>query len=255
MLRLTVLYVGLFALALFFPSAPHSARPPSPPDLPEGMPVQWEEPPDMVRGDEDERRAGDGPETEWVVSGRRESIPLLVRYLKGQEEIVQLAALAEFAGMGAKARSAVPVVLEALHDPRCSIRLEAAATLIHLHAQKDVAVRALVDELKAKDAGDRVRAAGTIGRLVRPLAALGTSCWGPDPPPQIARPWVGRRTLPALVEALGDREPKVRAQAAQIIGLIGRDGISAAPALAKALKDEDATVRAAAARSLKKVKR
>jgi HEAT repeat protein len=217
------------------------------------MPVQFEEPPEEVQLGRKEVWAEEGAGPEWVDSGNPESIPLLIRYLGGKEEVVQLGALAEFASMGAKARPAVPAILDALRDPKSSIRLEAAATLIHLNVQSKAAVRALSEELKAEDGAARARAARVIGQLVAPPEVLGTSCWGPGSPPRVARPWVGKQTLPVLVKVLEDQEPKVRAEAAHTLGLIGHTAKPAAPALTRALRDEDAAVREAAVWSLRRV--
>ena len=185
--------------------------------------VQLEEPPEPVEPPVHEVRAGEGVKSEWVKSGNPESIPLLIRYLRGQEEIVQLAALAEFAGMGAEARGAVPAIVEALNDPKSSIRVEAAATLIRMNVRSKAAVGALTAELKATEATSRARAAQALGELIDPPAAdLGTNCWGPSPPPRIARPWVGKLTLPALVEAQNDPDPAVRAAAAQALRRLER---------------------------------
>ncbi len=160
--------------------------------------VQLEAPSEEVNLDGDRILTEDGDESGWVASGNPESIPLLVRYLKSQDEIVQLAALAEFAGMGAKAKKAVPAVVEALQDPKSSIRVAAAATLIHMNLQAKAAVRALAKELLSEDAESRARAAGAIDQLVNPPRVLGSSCWGPDPPPQIERPWVRKAVEQAI---------------------------------------------------------
>jgi HEAT repeat protein len=219
------------------------------------IPVQWEQPPEGGQLGGEEVPAIFGPEPEWVESGNPASLPLLVRYLRSEEEITQLAALAEFAGLGAKARSAVLAILQALRDPKGSIRVEAAMTLISLNARTEAAIRALIAELKAEDANDRARAARAIGKLVDPPDEFVISCWGPDPPPRIARPWVGKRALSALVDGLRDREPIVRARVAYTIGQIGRTARSAVPALRMALKDKDAAVRKAVSRTLKQVSR
>jgi HEAT repeat protein len=253
--RRTALYVSLLGLLALLPAPPGTTRPGPSPGPPEeaALSVQSEEPPEEVQLDRKEVRAKEGPEPEWVESGNPESIPLLIRYLGGKEEVVQLAALKELASMGAKARPAVPTILDSLRDPKSSIRLEAAATLVHLNVESKAAVRALTEELKAEDGTARAHAARVIGQLVQPPEVLGVSCWGPSPPPRVARPWVGKRTLPALVKALGDREPTVRARAAHTLGLIGDAAKSAAPALTQALRDEDAAVREAALWSLKRV--
>jgi hypothetical protein len=165
---------------------------PSPP--PQGEPpalVQLEAPSEEVDLNGGHNFAEEGDESGWVDSGDPASIPLLIRYLKSQDELVQLAALDEFAGMGAKAKKAAAAVVQALQDPKSSIRVEAAVTLIHMNVQAKAAVKALAKELRSEDAESRARAAGAIDKLVNPpLEDLGISCWGPNPPPRIARPWV-----------------------------------------------------------------
>lgn len=255
MARLVVLYTGLFILLVLLPSAPDARLPIGPEEPPEETlaEVQLEEPPEAPpAGRVRDWRRGD---SEWVESGKAESMPLLIRYLRSREEMVQLAALMEFAGMGPAARPAVSVIVKALSDPKGSVRVEAAATLIHLNARSKVAVHTLIRELKAEDAAARARAAWTIGQLVKPPEMLGTSCWGPDPPPQVARPWVGKRTLPALVEALRDREPEVRVQVAHTLARVGQGARPALPALTRALKDKEASVREAAAQALWRIDR
>src|SRR5262249_12094681 len=153
-----------------------------------------------------EIEADEADESGWVQSGNPASIPLLIRYLRFSElELTKRRALAEFTGMGARAKVAVPAVVEALNDPIGSIRGEAAATLIHMNAESKAAVGALIAELKAEDAVSRARAAQVIGDLIDPPTVdLGTNCWGPSPPPRIARPWIGKLTFSALVEARKD---------------------------------------------------
>jgi HEAT repeat protein len=185
--------------------------------------VQLEEPPEAVEPPVNEVRAGAGWKSGWVESGNPESIPLLIRYLRGQEEVVQLAALAEFAGMSARARGAVPAILAALNDSKSSIRVEAAATLIRMNVRSKAALGALTAELNAEEATSRARAAQALGDLIDPPAVdLGTNCWGPSPPPRIARPWVGKLALPALVGAQNDPDPAVRAAAAQALSRLER---------------------------------
>lgn len=252
LLLLCAVIIELFVLVAPHPSVadlPASSTEGRMPD-PE-LPSEDEPPPDDLVG----KRVpvGQGPPSEWVESGNPTSLPLLIRYLKDPEEITQLAALAEFAGMGAKARPAASAVLGALQDPKSSIRRNAAATLIVLRVQTSAAVHTLTRELKAEEVADRVRAAALIGELVEPPPVLGTSCWGPDPPPQVRRPWLGRRSLPALMRALGDPDKMVRVQVADTLGLIGRGAKPATATLIKALNDEAAEVRAAAARALKRI--
>jgi hypothetical protein len=161
--------------------------------------VQHEPPSEEVSLDGGDIIAEVPDESGWVESGNPDSIPQLIRYLKSQNEVVQRAALAEFAGMGAKAKKAVPAVVDALQDPRSSIRVKAAVTLIHMDVQAKVAVRALAKELRSEDAEARALAASEIDELVNPPPEiLGTHCWGPEPPPRIARPWVKKLIQQAM---------------------------------------------------------
>jgi hypothetical protein len=131
-------------------------------------------------------------EEAWIASGDPEGLPVLVRHLRSGEEIVQLAALAELAGMGRPARKAGPAIVGALRDPKGAVRVRAAMTLIQLDVQARAAIAALREELVSQDAADRARAGSAIEDLADPPEHLGTSCWGPDPLPRIARPWVRR---------------------------------------------------------------
>jgi HEAT repeat protein len=220
MSRLAILYGGLFALLILLPSTPDTARlgHSEAPREDSSASVQLEEPREAIQ--EEKVQAKQGVESEWVESGNSDSVPLLIRYLRSHEEIVQLAALAEFAAMSPKAKSAVPAILEVLNDPKSFIRVKAAATLIHMNVQSQAAVGALRKELKAKNATDRASAVRIIGELVEPPDVLVISCWGPGLPPRVARPWIGKQILPALKEALRDQDPKVRAEVAHTLRLI-----------------------------------
>jgi HEAT repeat protein len=166
--------------------------------------VQLEPPSEEVNLDGDGIVPEEVDESGWVEPGNPDSIPLLIRYLKRENEIVQLSALEEFAGMGLKARKAVPAIVEALQDPKSSIRVNAAVTLIQMNVQARAASSALAKELLSDDATARTRATDAIDQLVNPPEVLGTSCWGPDPPPRIARPWVRKAVEQAVNQGKRD---------------------------------------------------
>jgi len=63
-----------------------------------------------------------------------------------------------------------------------------------------------------------------------------------------------RAAVPVLIEALKDEHFYVRSSAAHALGGIGPEARAAVPALTMALKDEDKDVRRAAAEALKKVR-
>jgi hypothetical protein len=189
-LGLGILFVWLFVPALV-KKAPRDAS---------QLAVQEQPPTEEVdlNGDDDAVAAVPGG-SDWVDSGNPDSIPLLVSYLKHENVVVRRMALAEFAGMGAKAKKAVPAIVRALQDPESTIRVQAAVTLIQMGIQVKVAVNTLARELRSEDADARRRAASAIDDLVNPPEVGGSSDWGPDPPPRIARPWV-RQAVDAAIQ-------------------------------------------------------
>ena len=64
---------------------------------------------------------------------------------------------------------------------------------------------------------------------------------------------MGQTAVPALAEALKDKEPGVRQIAAKVRGRIGPKAEAAVPALTEALKDKDRDVREAAAGAIKQI--
>ncbi len=177
-------------------TAPVDPAPPKGEDT--SLVVQLEPPSEEVPLDGEDIIDEGIDESGWIHSGNADSIPLLVRYLKSQDEVTQLAALAEFAGMGTRAKKAVPAIAEALQNAKSSIRSQAAVTLIQMNVQTKAAIRTLATELRSEDGAALKAAANAIDKLVNPPEVLGTSCWGPDPPPRIARPWVRKAVEQAI---------------------------------------------------------
>lgn len=64
---------------------------------------------------------------------------------------------------------------------------------------------------------------------------------------------IGTPAVPALIEALQDKDVRVRVYAADVLGALGSKAQEAVPALAKALKDPDQYVRASAAEALHEI--
>src|SRR5262245_30313247 len=138
MQRLLVRYVCLFALLLLLSSnlGKEELDHPPGPGSQTSVPVQLHEPPEVPLPDQPAIPAPPGAEYGWVTSGDPESIPVLIRWLQGHPDArCKAAALAEFAAMGDQATPAVHAVLAALQDPESSIRVQAAATLIHMDVQ------------------------------------------------------------------------------------------------------------------------
>ncbi len=80
--------------------------------------VQLAEPSEVIEPDGRDIQLGEGREDDWVESGNPKSIPVLIRYLKDDQERIRGMALAEFAGMGPKAKIAVPAIVRTLVDSK-----------------------------------------------------------------------------------------------------------------------------------------
>jgi HEAT repeat protein len=62
-----------------------------------------------------------------------------------------------------------------------------------------------------------------------------------------------RQDFPALIEALGDNDWRVRRSAAYALGRIGPAGVPAISALEQTLTDDDERVRSLAAKALQRI--
>jgi HEAT repeat protein len=191
-------------------------------------------------------------EGEWVTYDEA-GVKVLIAYLRHEkEELVLRMSLDTLARMGAKAKAAVPAIVETLKHPDWRIKLEAARTLFDVGAETEAALRTLTEALKAKDAKVRSRSAGLIGEMVNPPFEW-PSCWGPGPRPRTPRPSLGKQAVPLLVEALRDGAEDVRCRAASSLGRIGAGAKAALPALLDALGDKEPTVRKAAAEAAQRI--
>jgi HEAT repeat protein len=207
--------------------------------------------------DQDIREAGIFPAVDDLHEQRQ-----LIIALEAKEDPWGEAARIARAPLGARTKTAIPVLAEALKDESPQVRAGAAAALYWIAAQAGTAVPALTAALQDKDS------------RVRRLSGLALARIGPD----------ARSAVPALIQVLADEHPLVRAAAISALGRIGPDAsaavvealqkdkaariraaaaaalpaiagrpVSAVPALIEAMKDADAGVRAAAALALKKI--
>jgi HEAT repeat protein len=191
-------------------------------------------------------------EPEWVTYDEA-GVKVMIRYLKKErKEIVLVMCLDTLARMGAKAKPAVPAILETLEHPAWWVKVAAARALIDLGAETEKGFRTLTDALGDKDPDIRAGSARLIGDVVNPPFKF-PSCWGPGPRPQTPRPALGKKAVPLLTAALTDRSPAVRSAAAGSLGRIGADARSAVPALLNALDDKELTVRKAAGDAAKRI--
>ena len=171
--------------------------------------------------DEDIREDGIFPIVDDLQEQRR-----LITTLESKEGARGEAARIALGPIGARTKTALPALTEALKDEAAPVRAGAAAALCWVAVQAQAAVPALTEALQDRDS------------RVRRLSGLALARIGPD-----ARP-----AVPALIQALVDEDMKVRAAATSALGRIGPD---AATGLVEAVqKNKAARIRAAAAAAL-----
>jgi HEAT repeat protein len=129
-------------------------------------------------------------------------------------------------GMGP---NAVPALIQALDDDSGGIRMRAAAALRRLGPQAQPAASALARALKRDNREDVRRYAAQ---------ALGA---------------VSSELHPELIDAVKDESPRVRLQAIEGLAVFGPAAREAIPALADAMKDRDGNIINAAAITLAKI--
>ena len=173
-----------------------------------------------------------------------------------QAQIRRLAAVS-LSEMGPEARAAVPALTRALADPEPAVRRRVIMALGDVGPDARTAVPALVDLLAGKDADQKrwvIAALGLIGptapaaipALIAALALDDMRCRALAVAALIR---MGGRATTRLVEALGDRDSRLRASAAHVLGKAGLPATSI-PAIQRLLLDLDAGVRESARAAL-----
>ena len=161
--------------------------------------------------------------------------------------------------MGPKAEAAVPAFIRALDDEDVEVRTFAAFALAHF-GPRAAAVAALTRLVAAGPGKAREMAAwalGTIGpEAAAAVPALVEALWERDPVSRSRLIWTlgqigpGAAAVPALVQALGDEDAAIRRAAAVALERVGPAAAAAVPALIIGLKDTGQYVRGAVARAL-----
>lgn len=129
--------------------------------------------------------------------------------------------------LGAEARPAVPALIQALDDNEQQVWFMSVMTLAALGSEAKEATPKLIEGLahRRRDMQIWYRSAYALGKI------------GPD-------------AIPALLEALGHKEPLVRAGAAKALGWMGSQAHETIPNLKPLLNDSDSHVREQAAEAL-----
>lgn len=169
-------------------------------------------------------------EAEWEVTRLGASaVPELRAALRDPNSSAERikAALRACALLGTTADAALPEITA--HLTTAPYAAEAALALSVMGPD---AYTPLADALTSEDAAVRKEAVRSLGKL-QGRASLDPSF-----------------VVPALLDALADRDAGVRAIATTYLGIIHKDADAAVPALTEMLKDEDPEVRTAAATAL-----
>jgi len=171
-----------------------------------------------------------------LVWGRGKSVSRLADDLQGDDAKGRRHAARELAGLGSKAKEAVPALKEALKDPDKRVRYNAAKSLSKVGSDARPATGALIDALSDSDSGTRYYAAKTLAKL---------KLKGED----------GQAAVPGLIGTLKDSNPRTRYYAVKCLQDIGAEAKQATAALREASRDADKDVRQAATGALKKLER
>jgi HEAT repeat protein len=156
-----------------------------------------------------------------------DAVPTLVDLLKEAQGSLRLALIVALGDIGPAAKSAVPLLLPLLADKDEETRAKAALSLGRIAAEPGQVIPVLLRTLK-EDKADAVRSG----------AALALGAFGQE----------AAAAVPALVPLL--REPAVRQDVATALGWIGTPPDQVLPALREALKDKDPSLRATVLRAL-----
>ena len=133
----------------------------------------------------------------------------------------------ELAALSRLGPPTVPLILKGMRDDDAQVRKSADEALIHIGPP---AAPRLIAALKQGDVNTRIDAA----RVLWLLCSIGLRPTSDD---------VTRTTVTALIEALGDSEPRVRENVVEALASIGPDAVNALPRLFMLLNDPDSAVR------------
>ena len=215
-----------------------------------------------------------GPEDERLV-------PMFVQALSHPHSSVRWRSVSLLGDMGAKASAARPALVRLLEEearrqkqpgeyfsPK-DVRQKAVFALGSIGAEPEATVKLLTGLLEHKEAGLRVWSALGLGRMgadakaaipaliemladeqsVLPPASCAFSAH-PGHAASTALVNIGKDSIPALVQSLDARDPRVRVRAADALLFFGPKAKAATNGLIRLLQDEDADVRCRAAAAL-----
>jgi HEAT repeat protein len=191
------------------------------------------------------------------IGGR--ALPALVRAMKDENPNVRLAAVRIIGNLGPPAGQAVPALIAALQDPGRGVSTEAAIALGKVGPRAKEAVPDLFEALKNPQMYEvSMKALEQIGfdskeaipALIEALKHEDLRTYAVD---RLLN--IGPDAVPELIKALEGDYGQVREYAAYILGKMGPDARAAIPALTDALWDKDKRVRGTAQKALAEIQR
>jgi HEAT repeat protein len=190
--------------------------------------------------------------------GIKDGLPVMIQALKYHvrmdktfchttETLIQMGAVA------------IPTLLQALNDKSMATRLLVAKTLGKMGVKNGIPI--LIQALNVMDRDvHELAVSGLIKIGAAAIPALIEALKDKDNQIRISAAWAlgsigetAKAAIPALIEALKDHNSRFRAIAGEALGAIGGEAKAAIPALMEALKDKDRIVRRSAAEALKRI--
>ncbi len=167
---------------------------------------------------------------ELIEDAATPALPLLVTSLTDEDRYVRRSAARTIANIAPeKAALAVPGLANLLNDSDLNVRRAAAKTLAEMGPLAQAAVPALAKAVVSGDPVARVDAMEALRSI------------GPD---------AGKAAVPQLIEALRNPDPRVKSQAAKVLGSFKGVAAAAIPGLQHALGDDMQEVRDSASQAI-----
>jgi HEAT repeat protein len=198
----------------------------------------------------------------------REVVPHLILLLSHSDADLRNAAASALGGIEPRPKESVPALTKILKDEDVSVRIASAWALIAVEGfLSDPVKDAMMVLLKHEDATTRRDAAavlaesGAEGKSALPLlqemskkdADAGVRSTAALAIARSTGAEANQRAVKVMLEALKEKDPRVRQDGARCLGQVGSDAKSAIPALTRALEDENEDVRKSAAEALDKI--
>jgi HEAT repeat protein len=193
-----------------------------------------------------------------------EAIPILTRLLSNPDGRLREGVARALGQMGVAARSSIKSLTAALKDPESAVRTQAALALWHIDQQTDLPLAVLnlvIKDVDNKDRWEAVEAVGVIAVEARPVIkglteVLVNAVKDRDPRVRAhAGRWLFRRTqqarlvTPLLRDTVTDRDLFVRLSGVEALGELGAEG-KIVELMSVALEDRDLGVRLCAEEGL-----